>query len=172
VEGGWAFGGCGAVRGAARRAQRLRPALAAGAQARGQAPSCRPLTLARAQTTLWRAHGIRTVRRTLAEVSALGTLDASGVLRVGRDTASVVYFRAGYTPNDYPTQAEWDGRSLLERSQAVKCPSIGCALARTTRHPPRLTAPAAGTWRAPRRCSRSWLGRCDTLSPFPPASPA
>ena len=29
-----------------------------------------------------------------------------------------------YTPNDYPTEAEWDARLLLERSLAVKCPSL------------------------------------------------
>jgi hypothetical protein len=50
----------------------------------------------RAQTTLWRAHGIRTVRRTLAEIAALGALGADGTLVVGTDVASVVYFRAGY----------------------------------------------------------------------------
>ena len=47
------------------------------------------------QSTLWRVHGIRTVRRTLAEVAALGSVGADGTLRVGDDTASLVYFRAG-----------------------------------------------------------------------------
>jgi glutathione synthetase len=36
----------------------------------------------------------------------------------------VVYFRAGYTPNDYPSDAEWDARAIIERSIAIKCPSL------------------------------------------------
>jgi glutathione synthase len=47
------------------------------------------------QSTLWNAHGIKTVRRTLADVAALGKLDADGTLRIGNDLVSVVYFRAG-----------------------------------------------------------------------------
>jgi glutathione synthase len=39
--------------------------------------------------------------------------------------ASVVYFRAGYTPHDYPTEADWQGRQMAEMSFAIKCPSIG-----------------------------------------------
>ena len=37
---------------------------------------------------------------------------------------SVFYFRAGYTPDDYPTEKEWGARSLIESSTAIKCPSI------------------------------------------------
>uniref|UniRef100_A0A0E0RFN2 Glutathione synthetase n=1 Tax=Oryza rufipogon TaxID=4529 RepID=A0A0E0RFN2_ORYRU len=37
---------------------------------------------------------------------------------------AVVYFRAGYTPNDYPSEAEWRARLLIECSSAIKCPSI------------------------------------------------
>ena len=41
---------------------------------------------------------------------------------------SVVYYRAGYTPDDYPTDAEWSARLLVERSYAIKCPSIAYQL--------------------------------------------
>ena len=41
---------------------------------------------------------------------------------------SLVYFRAGYIPTHYPTQVEWDGLLIVERSNAVKCPSIGLFL--------------------------------------------
>jgi glutathione synthetase len=41
---------------------------------------------------------------------------------------SVVYFRAGYTPRDYPSQAEWDARLFVERTHAIKCPSIAYQL--------------------------------------------
>lgn len=42
---------------------------------------------------------------------------------------STVYFRAGYTPNDYPTAEHYDVRYLLERSRAIQCPSIQLQLA-------------------------------------------
>jgi glutathione synthase len=45
---------------------------------------------------------------------------------------SVVYFRAGYMPTDYPGGpggAEWAARATLECSRAVKCPSVGYHLA-------------------------------------------
>ena len=41
------------------------------------------------------------------------------------------YFRAGYTPNDYPSSKEWDARLMIERSLAIKCPNIGYHLAGT-----------------------------------------
>jgi Eukaryotic glutathione synthase len=47
------------------------------------------------QTTLRDAHGIKTVRRTLAEIDAMCTIGSDGLLTVGNNVASVVYFRAG-----------------------------------------------------------------------------
>lgn len=35
-----------------------------------------------------------------------------------------MYFRAAYTPNDFPSQKEWQARELLESSTAIKCPSL------------------------------------------------
>lgn len=45
---------------------------------------------------------------------------------VGREDTeiSVVYLRAGYGPEDYPSHTEWDARRLLELSRANKCPTI------------------------------------------------
>ncbi|KAK4984325.1 Glutathione synthetase [Elasticomyces elasticus] len=37
---------------------------------------------------------------------------------------TVLYFRAGYSPSEYTNQSDWDGRLHLERSAAIKCPSI------------------------------------------------
>jgi glutathione synthetase len=37
---------------------------------------------------------------------------------------SVVYYRSGYTPSDYPSNVEWDARLFLETSHAIKCPSV------------------------------------------------
>ncbi|KAL2649306.1 hypothetical protein R1flu_017434 [Riccia fluitans] len=69
-------------------------------------------------------YGVRVIRRTLAQVHAQGKISAAGTLVVDGQDVSVVYYRAGYTPNDYPSEVEWDARLLMERSSAVKCPSI------------------------------------------------
>lgn len=52
-------------------------------------------------------------RATLAEVQQQGVLqEGSKALRLGADEVAVVYFRAGYTPNDYPSDAEWQAPPL------------------------------------------------------------
>jgi hypothetical protein len=63
-------------------------------------------------TALWERHGIRTLRRSLAELAGGAELGAGGDLRVGGARIAVVYFRAGYSPDDYPTEAEWRARSV------------------------------------------------------------
>lgn len=37
---------------------------------------------------------------------------------------TTVYYRAGYSPDDYAGEEDWPARLHLERSQAIKCPSI------------------------------------------------
>ena len=82
-------------------------------------------------------------RATLAEVQREGVLDSeTKALRLGRDEVSLAYFRAGYTPHDYPGEAEWEARLLIERSFALKCPSIGQHLAGTKKVQQVLAAPA------------------------------
>ncbi|KFA81461.1 hypothetical protein S40288_03301 [Stachybotrys chartarum IBT 40288] len=44
---------------------------------------------------------------------------------------AVVYLRAGYGPGDYPDQSAWDARYQLERSAAIKCPTVLTQLAGT-----------------------------------------
>jgi hypothetical protein len=44
---------------------------------------------------------------------------------------SVVYYRAGYTPSDYPTPLEWAGRAWVEGSRAIKCPCLAYHLVGT-----------------------------------------
>lgn len=76
------------------------------------------------QETLWERHGIETARRTLAELDRELELAADGTLSLGGAPVAVVYFRAGYSPADYPTEAEWGARLTIEQSSAFKCPSI------------------------------------------------
>lgn len=42
---------------------------------------------------------------------------------------TTIYFRAGYSPDDYPKEDDWAARLLLEKSRAIKCPSILTQLA-------------------------------------------
>ena len=88
--------------------------------------------------SLGERHGIRCIRMTLAEVLNQAHLDAADrTLRVPDPTradgsyraVSVVYFRAAYSPNDYLSQREWDARLLIERSRAIKCPTVAMQLA-------------------------------------------
>ncbi|CAL9231792.1 unnamed protein product [Arabidopsis halleri] len=69
-------------------------------------------------------HNIVAIRKTLAEVETEGSVQEDGTLIVGGQAVAVVYFRSGYTPNDHPSESEWNARLLIEESSAVKCPSI------------------------------------------------
>eukprot|EP00898_Chlorokybus_atmophyticus_P007197 jgi/Chlat1/7479/Chrsp6S07483 len=77
---------------------------------------------------LWEEYGIRTMRKTLKQLQAAAALQG-GKLVIDDTTAAVVYFRAGYSPDDYTSELEWQARELMERSDAVKCPSIEYHLA-------------------------------------------
>lgn len=45
-----------------------------------------------------------TIRRTLAAIEEEGELRADGTLVVNGCPVAVVYFRAGYSQNDYPSE--------------------------------------------------------------------
>jgi len=70
------------------------------------------------------SYGVTTIRKTLAQVEAEGQVLTDGTLAIDGRTVAVVYFRAGYAPTDYPSEAEWRARLLMEQSSAIKCPSI------------------------------------------------
>lgn len=42
---------------------------------------------------------------------------------------TTVYLRAGYSPDEYKSERHWASRLLLERSRAIKCPSVLTQLA-------------------------------------------
>ena len=95
----------------------------------------------------WVSHGLVTVRATLEEVAAAGRLEgaegdgppedpaapAAGRparrLTFGGRPVAVAYLRSGYSPADYPSEAAWTGRALLERSTAAVCPTAAWQLA-------------------------------------------
>lgn len=71
---------------------------------------------------------IRVIRKTLTQISRESRI-ANGRLEVKGGVVGVVYFRAGYEPQHYPTKAEWEARLIIELSNAIKCPSINYHLA-------------------------------------------
>ncbi|XP_050086916.1 glutathione synthetase-like isoform X2 [Anopheles aquasalis] len=60
---------------------------------------------------------------------------------LGGREASVVYYRAGYEPGHYHGPQEWAARLLIERSVAIKCPSIQYHLAGTKKVQQALAKP-------------------------------
>ena len=54
---------------------------------------------------------------------------------------TTVYLRAGYSPHEYTSKKSWDARYHLERSAAVKCPSVLTQLAGTKKVQQILTTP-------------------------------
>ena len=78
---------------------------------------------------LWNTHQIPVLRHSLTTLATNATIENRGgapVLFVdgGTKEIAVVYYRDGYSPDAYPTKKEWDARLLMEKSYAIKCPSI------------------------------------------------
>ncbi|EFJ43050.1 hypothetical protein VOLCADRAFT_76898 [Volvox carteri f. nagariensis] len=95
------------------------------------------------QLGLWERHRLRTVRMTLGDIAASAKLDeTTGTVTLANGApVCVFYFRAGYTPVDYPTEAEWAARELIERSNAAKCPTVAYQLAGTKKVQQDLAGP-------------------------------
>jgi len=88
------------------------------------------------QESLVDKHQIQIRRMTLAEIAKHAIIDnATGKLFISLEDGnnvevSVIYFRAGYTPTDYPSEDEWEGRRKIEAAwRCVKCPTLGYQLA-------------------------------------------
>ncbi|XP_054158697.1 glutathione synthetase-like [Oppia nitens] len=68
---------------------------------------------------------IRLIRRTFAQLRDAVRLGNNRELIVdNKHEVAVVYYRTAYAPQDYAGDQDWDVRLLMERSRAVKCPSI------------------------------------------------
>jgi glutathione synthase len=130
---------------------------------------------------LWTAHGWRVVRATLEEVAEHGVLGgpedgwavedpaappegrpARPLAYRGRPVA-LAYLRAGYAPGDYPSDAAWAGRALLERSTAAVCPTAAWQLAGSKKVQQALAAPGVteqfvGTGEAAERVRAHYAG--------------
>lgn len=61
-------------------------------------------------------------------------------LFIGSKEVALVYYRYGYSPDHY-TKEDWDVRLLIERSRAIKCPSVAYHLAGTKKVQVHLSMP-------------------------------
>jgi glutathione synthase len=100
-------------------------------------------------TRLLEAHGVRSVRRTMTQLSetmrllpsaksrstpaAIDSAEAAAEIDAPAPppcavfdnfVATVFYFRCAYVPSDFINEACWDAREAMERSSAVKAPSL------------------------------------------------
>jgi len=91
-------------------------------------------------------HSIKVIRRTFDELEHSASLDRnSSILKIDINPSrsieiSTIYFRAGYLPNEY-NATRYDTRFLLERSRAIKCPTIPLLLAGAKKVQEVLTRP-------------------------------
>lgn len=70
-------------------------------------------------------HDIKSIRLTLEEVESKLTInDKKLYIKSTMDEVSVVYYRSGYAPTDYYSDSCWNARLFIEKSLAIKCPSI------------------------------------------------
>eukprot|EP00730_Choanoeca_flexa_P011062 TRINITY_DN2260_c0_g1_i1.p1 TRINITY_DN2260_c0_g1~~TRINITY_DN2260_c0_g1_i1.p1 ORF type:complete len:501 (+),score=125.63 TRINITY_DN2260_c0_g1_i1:101-1603(+) len=97
---------------------------------------------------LWAEHSVRLVRVTFEDIAQSAKLSKSSALVYTLPTGehvelSVIYFRAGYRPEDLPEEKHWQARILLEQSNAIKCPNAACHLVGTKKIQQVLSKPEA-----------------------------
>lgn len=91
---------------------------------------------------LLRRERISVIRATLNDIASRGFTDlGTGALFYEGMEVALVYFRAGYTPDDYPNATAWEARRLIEFSKAIKCPDIAYHLVGTKKVQQVLAAP-------------------------------
>lgn len=63
------------------------------------------------EASLWQKHQIRTVRASFSAISLHFTLEPGTNIGLYHGLPiSIIYYRAGYTPNDYKTAQDWETR--------------------------------------------------------------
>ena len=93
------------------------------------------------------SHKIRVLRQTYDDLISTATLGPDRELFVKSPLSSspvpisVVYFRAGWSPASFPTDAHFDIRYTLERSRAIKCPTLPLQLSGSKKVQQVLAAP-------------------------------
>ena len=82
------------------------------------------------ETRLVEEHGLKTMRASLEELGEQGEI-RGGDLYYRGNLVSIAYFRTGYGPQHYLSEAAWNARNLIEESSAVSVPSARTQLANT-----------------------------------------
>jgi len=86
---------------------------------------------------------IPVLRLSLAEIAEQTALRQGQLYHHPSKTIlSVIYFRAGYVPDDYQQPEAWTARLRIEQSQAIKCPAIHYQLAGLKKVQQLLSKPA------------------------------
>ncbi|KAL9975933.1 hypothetical protein ACROYT_G013153 [Oculina patagonica] len=67
---------------------------------------------------------VKVIRRSLTDIFNNSEMGDEKSLFVNGLEVAVAYFRAGYTPTDYPTENEWTARFTIELSRCIKCPTV------------------------------------------------
>jgi len=81
------------------------------------------------ENTLFFKHKLVSRRLTFADINEYCELKETGELVYkGREEITVVYYRSGYSPTQYRSDEDWEARETLEKSLAVKCPSVALQL--------------------------------------------
>ncbi|EDO33034.1 predicted protein [Nematostella vectensis] len=70
-------------------------------------------------------------RRSLSAILKNGELREDKKLILEGHEVAVVYFRAGYSPSCYNSEDAWTSRLMIERSKAIKCPTMATQLVGT-----------------------------------------
>ena len=83
------------------------------------------------ELVLTRDFNLTVLRRTLKQIYDKSQLSPEGFLLVENLEVALIYFRSGYDPKHYPSDAEWEARRLIEESKSVKCPTLIGQLAGT-----------------------------------------
>jgi glutathione synthase len=82
------------------------------------------------------------IRKSLKEIGEKSVLDpVTKNMTIDGVTIGVIYFRDGYGPDAYKSKVEWNARLLMERSTAIKCPSIQYQLVGTKKIQQELARP-------------------------------
>jgi glutathione synthetase len=82
------------------------------------------LELRRVEQLLWDRHRVSIHRRSLSSVSADVVFRVDRSIHVADTEVGLVFFRGGLRASDYASASEWSARLQLERSRAVKCPTV------------------------------------------------
>lgn len=86
---------------------------------------------------------VKVLRKTLTEIGDKAFLSHDNKLVMEDLEIAVIYFRAGYHPDHYPSEKEWSARLIMEKSKAIKCPTIHYHLAGTKKVQQELAKPGA-----------------------------